>query len=221
MKKQVMIIGLGQFGMSLTRSLSERGVEILAIDRKNELVRIASEFVTEALCFNATDEAALAQIAPERRDICIVAIGDDSREASIICTALLRQMGAKRIIGRANDALHERILYLVGAHEVVNPERDFGERFANRVVYEGLMGELRLGKDLVLTEMQVPSSFVGKTLLELKLPKRFGITVVAVRTEGESGIQTPQPNEVLKEKDIVVVVSKMDSVKKLLERIAV
>ena len=128
-RRQVVVIGLGQFGMALTRSLSERGADVIAIDTQPDKIQMAAAFASEALCFDATDEEALARINPAKRDVCVCATGDQSKEAAIIVTALLRQLGAPRIIARANDDLHKRILLLVGAHEVVNPEWAFGERF--------------------------------------------------------------------------------------------
>ena len=212
MRKQIMIIGLGQFGMSLARSLSEKGAEVLAVDSNPELIRSASQFVEEAVCFDATDEIALGQTAPARRDVCICAIGSDSKEASIICTALLRQQGGKRILARANDPLHERILRLVGAHEVVNPERDFGDRLANRLVFEGVIDEMPLGEDLVITEIKLPDSLAGRTLTDLKLPNLFGITVVAIRNEINGEIRIPNAQDPLSEKETLVIVSKRGAV---------
>jgi len=131
MIQQILIIGLGQFGMSLARTLSQKGAEVLAVDPQKHLVQEASVFVTEALAMDATDEVELARLHPEKRDAVVCAIGDDSKEQSIICTALLRQMGAPFIVARANDKMHQRILHLVGAHKIVNPEQEFGMRFAN------------------------------------------------------------------------------------------
>jgi trk system potassium uptake protein len=217
MKKQAIVIGLGYFGTSLARALTERDVEVLAVDRRADRVQEAAGFVTEAVRFDTTDEAALAQTAPERRDICVCAIGDESKESSIICTALLRQMGARRIISRANDALHERILRLVGAHEVVNPEREYGQRLANRLCYERILGEMSLGEDLVITEIKVPESFVGKSLIELGLPKKHGVTVVAIR-RGQA-VQLPNPAEPIFEGDIAVVVARPGTVQHMMERL--
>jgi len=217
MSKQAMIIGLGQFGLSLAKALAEKGVEVLAVDSDPELVRQAATVVDEAISFDATDETALGRTAPGRRDVCICGIGGDSKEASIICTALLRQQGAKRIIARANDPLHERILRLVGAHEVVNPERDFGERLANRLVYEGIIGEMPLGPMLVVTELKLPPKLAGQTLIDLKLPSKYGITVVAVRQEGAGDIRIPQAQDPLTENDVLVIVSRRGAVGKWLE----
>jgi len=209
LRKQAMVIGLGQFGTSLARSLTERHVEVLAVDRRPERVQAISSLVSDAVCMDAMDEEALARAAPERRDICVCAVGPESREASIVVTALLRQMGAPRIVARASDDLHERILRLVGAHEVVNPERAFGERFASRLIFSGIIEELPLGEDLVITELLPPPAIVGRTLIELGLPRRHEITVVAIRRAGErsSHILLPDPKDPLRADDILVVVA--------------
>lgn len=215
--KQAVVIGLGQFGMSIARSLAERGVEVLAVDIHEDRVRRAAEFVAEAACFDATDADALARSSPDKRDVCVCAIGDESKDASIICTAMLRQMGAPRVIARANDTVHARILNLVGAHQVVNPEQEFGTRFASQIIHENIVGELPLGADLFITEFRPPASFVGKTLTDLALPRKHGVTVVAIRREDASGIAIPKPSETIHEGDTLVVVSTEGAVEKLVE----
>lgn len=215
MSQQVLIIGLGQFGMSLARTLSEKGAEVLAVDRSKNLVEEASAFVTEVIMVDATDESELARLEPARRDCCVCAIGDDSKEASIICTALLRQMGAPWVIGRANNAMHRRILQLVGAHLVVNPEEEFGRRFANRLVNRHVISDMPLGEDLHLTELSIHPSMVGKSLIELALPKRFGIMVVAIRRGTPSKVLQPDPKEPLVADDRLIIVSSETAIPKL------
>ncbi len=217
MSQQILIIGLGQFGMSLARTLSDKGAEVLAVDRQKNLVEEAAAFATEALVMDATDETELALLQPGKRDSSVCAIGDDSKEASIICTALLRQMGAPWIIARANNLLHQRILQLVGAHLVVNPEHEFGKRFANRLIYRNVVADMPLGEDLQLTEIQVHPAMIGKSLMELALPKRFGVMVVAVRRGSPSRVVQPSPSEPLQENDNLVIVSKESAIPKLLK----
>jgi trk system potassium uptake protein TrkA len=217
MAKQAIVIGLGHFGMSVARALAERGAEVLAVDSAEDRVRVAAGFVAEAACFDATDTDALARSSPERRDVCICAIGDESREASIICTALLRQTGARRVIARANDELHARILYLVGAHQVVNPEREFGERFARQIMYESVLGEMPLGESLRIAEIRPPAAYVGKTLAELRLPAKHGVTVVAVRRAGTNDVTMPGPTSQIGNDDVLVVVSDEKGIDGLLE----
>jgi len=215
MAQQILIIGLGQFGMSLARTLSEKGAEVLAVDRRKALVEEAAAFVTEVVLVDATDESELARLEPAKRDCCICAIGDDSKEASIICTALLRQMGAPWVIGRANNAMHRRILLLVGAHLVVNPEEEFGRRFANRLINRHVISDMPLGEDLHLTELSIHPSMVGKSLIELALPKRFGVMVVAIRRGTPSKVLQPDPSEPLAANDRLIIVSSESAIPKL------
>jgi len=217
--QQAIVIGLGQFGMALARALAERGVEVFAVDVREERVRAGAEFAGGAACFDATQADALERTAPERRDVCVCAIGDEAKEGSIICTALLRQMGARRVIARANDALHARILLLVGAHQVVNPEREFGDRFANQVIHQDIKGELSLGDGMLITEASTPEPFVGRSLAELALPGRFGITVVAVRRSAQESVVLPGPETQLEPGDVMVMIAKRGAVARMLEEV--
>ncbi|MCA9528892.1 MAG: TrkA family potassium uptake protein [Myxococcales bacterium] len=217
MKKQALVIGLGQFGMSVVRSLDDLGVEVMAVDSNAERVRYASEFAEEAVAFDATDEASLGKAGPKNRDLCVCAIGDEAREASILCTALLRQMGAARIIARAADPLHERILRLIGAHEVINPERAFGEWFATHLAFRNVRAEYPFGRAMTVSEVALPAAFVGRTLAELALPRKHGITIAAIQ-RGEDTVVTPRPDDPLEEGDVLIIVALKGRVAKLMER---
>jgi trk system potassium uptake protein TrkA len=215
MAQQILIIGLGHFGMSLSRTLSEKGAEVLAVDVNSSLVEEAAAFVAEAVVIDATDEAELARLEPRRRDVAVCAIGDDSKESSIICTALLRQMGAPVVISRANDKLHQRILQLVGAHQVVNPEQEYGKRFANRLLYRDIVVDTNLGEDLHLTEIRIQPGMINKTLIELALPKRYGVMVVGIRRGSPSRVLQPSPNDPLQAEDHLIIVSSESAIPKL------
>ena len=215
MAQQILIIGLGQFGMSLSRTLSEKGAEVLAVDVNRSLVEEAAAFVAEAVVIDATDEIELARLEPRKRDAAVCAIGDDSKESSIICTALLRQMGAPVVISRANDKMHQRILQLVGAHQVVNPEQEFGKRFANRLLYRDIVVDTNLGEDLHLTEIRIQPGMIGKTLMELALPKRYGVMVVGIRRGTPTRVLQPSANDPLLAEDHLIIVSNESAIPKL------
>lgn len=217
MAQQVIIIGLGQLGMSLARTFSDKGAEVLAVDLQKHLVEEAAEFVTEAVILDAADESDLAHLKPSVRDIAICAIGENSRESSIICTALLKQMGAPLIISRASDSMHRRILELVGADQVINPEEEFGRRLANRLFYRDIVTSTPLGEDLQITEMSTLKGMVGKSLAELELPKKFGVMVVAIRRGNPSHLFQPYPQEKLLETDTLVIASTEDSISKMIK----
>lgn len=219
--KQALVVGLGMFGMSLARELTDRKVEVLCIDKDPDLVQSASDIVSEALCVDGTDESALADLRPERRDLCICAIGEDSRDASIVCTALLRQLGARHILARSYDPLHERILRLVGAHEVVDPERAFGRRLAARLAFRGVLDQIPLGHDLEISEIAVPRAFIGKSLRELELPKRFGVFVVALRgaEDEQSNMRMPDADAGLENRDVLILASGRGSLERMMEKL--
>lgn len=217
--KQAMIIGLGQFGCALARTLASRGVEVLAIDRSEVAVRRVSDRVADCLVMDASLESALAELEPARRDLCVCAIGSEARDSAIIVTAMLRQLGAPRVVARANDDTTARILQLVGAHDVVNPERAFGERLASRLLYTGVLEELPLGDDLVISEIRPPRVLVGRTLRELDLRRRAKLSVVAIRREagGRGRVLLPTADEQIQSSDILVVVAASDAVHRLVE----
>jgi trk system potassium uptake protein TrkA len=219
--KSVLVLGLGQFGMSLARSLASHGVDVTAVDTREDRVQAAAAFVSDALVLDARDEAGLARLGPARHETCVVAIGDDGREASIVATALLRQMGAPRVLARATDAMHERILRLVGAHEVVDPERLEAERVSKRLSHTGVVDEIRLGESLTITELRPPPAFVGRNLVDLALNRRFGVTVVAVhRLEaGAPVVLLPDPYDPIRGDDILVLVAAAGAVLAMTERV--
>jgi trk system potassium uptake protein TrkA len=213
MAQQILIIGLGQFGMALAHALSEKGAEVLAVDRNRGKVEEASEFVAEAVAIDATDETELLRLQPAQRDAVVCAIGDSNKEASIICTALLRQMGVRHIISRANDKVHKRILQLVGAHEIITPELEFGKRFAAKMLYRNILADTTLGEDLLLTELCPPASMIGKNLIQLELPKKFDVIVAAIR-RGDK-LQRPDPMEKLTADDRLIIVSSEEAIARL------
>ena len=215
--KQILVIGLGQFGLSLVRSLASAGAEVIAVDRAKDKIRLVADVAASVSCLDATDEAALAALAPDRRDACICAIGDESRESSIICTALLRQLGARQVLARATDPVHERILGLIGAHEVINPESVVGKRVAMRMAYEGVRDELTLAGDLVVTDVLAPVALLGHSLAALDLPRRHGVTVAAIRRGDE--IVTPRGDVSVQEGDALILVSRPGKVTAMLEKL--
>ncbi len=217
MRKQALVIGLGQFGMGVVESMNELNVEVLAVDSRSERVKIAAPIATEVAVFDATDEASLAKVAPAKRDVCVCAIGDESKEASILCTALLKQLGASRIFARASNELHARILKLVGAHEVTNPERAFGRSIALHLTHDRVQTELPIGMGLVVSEVALPLVLAGRALAGLQLRAEHHITVVAIQ-RGTKVFSEPDPNAPLVEGDRLVVVATREALTRFAER---
>ena len=152
MRMQVLIIGLGQFGMSLAKTLSDKGAEVIGADIDKELVDEASAFLEDVICLDATDEISLAKLCPKDRDIVICAIG--SREASILTTALLKQMGCENVIARAAEKIHERILKAVGAKSVINPDEEYGKKYAYKILFHNVITDVS-SDDIQLLEIDI------------------------------------------------------------------
>ena len=193
MTQQILIIGLGQFGMTLARTLAQKGAEVLAIDSQKSRVEEAAAFVTEAVAIDARDEISLARLEPRKRDVSICAIA------------------------RANDPVHRRILQLVGAHDIINPEEEFGKRFANRIMYRTIIADTNLGDDLQLTEIHTLPWMAGKTLIELGLPKHFGVMVAGIRPNGKGNIIQPIPGQPLNPDDSLIIVSNETAMSQLIQ----
>lgn len=212
MSTQVLIIGLGQFGMSLARTLSEKGAEVIAADSDKELVEEAASFLDDAICLDATDETAMARLCPKERDVVICAIG--AREPSILTTAILKQMGCKNIIARATDKIHERILKAVGAKNVINPDAEYGKKFAYKILFQNIIND-ETSENIQLLEINVQPFMEGKNLIELALPNKYGIIVAAIKKGNK--LTRPFPNEILDTKDKLLLVCTEDAIAKMIE----
>ncbi|GAB3678353.1 potassium channel family protein [Saccharopolyspora tripterygii] len=180
---QVVVIGLGRFGSSLAAELVLRGSEVLALDsRPNVVQRYADEFTHTAVA-DSTDPETLRQLGVHQFKRAVVAIGTEL-EASILTTSLLADFGIPHIWAKATSRQHGRILERVGAHHVVLPEHEMGERVAH-LVNGRMLDYIELAEHYALIKIHAPAEAVGHTLGELKLRSKYGVTVVGIKQPGE------------------------------------
>ena len=210
--KQFAIIGVGRFGSSVALTLAKMGYEILALDVSEERVNDIVEHVTHAVQIDALDEHALRSVGIRNFDVVVVAIGQDI-QANILVTVMLKEMGVKNVVAKAQNALHGRVLERVGADKVVFPERDMGEKVAHALVSKNIMEQISLSPEHSLVEMLAPSLFINKTLLESQARNKYGVSILAIRREGEL-IISPTAQERIMEGDILVVIGKTDRLQK-------
>lgn len=213
--KQVAVIGLGRFGSSVARTLAESGCEVLAVDADEARVKAVADEVTDAVRANALDEEALRALGLRNFEVVVVAIGHEV-EASILVTVLLKEMGIPKIVAKAQDELHGRVLQKVGADMVVFPERDMGVRLAHTLISRNVIDEIQLSTDYSILEMVVPHRFLGRNLKELELRQRFGLTILAIRREDRI-IVSPDAEQTLEEGDILVALGQPDKLEELNE----
>ncbi len=199
------VIGLGMFGRAVALSLTSHGQAVLGIDSdRDEVDRIASELDT-VVCADTTDEEALRELRVERISCAVVAIGAQSMEASILTTTLLRQLGVSQIVARALGPLHARVLRAVGAHRVINPEREMGENLALQLAQPTVLERFDLGDEVEVAELEAPRAFIGRTLVELGVRRRFGLSVAAIR-RADKVFATLDGGEQIREGDVLIVI---------------
>ena len=185
MSGEFAVIGLGQFGRAVALSLVREGAAVLAIDQLEERAQLVESEVDAVACADATDERALNELGLERMSCVVVAMGARARETSILTTSLLRQRGIPRIISRAANELHARVLLAVGAHEVINPELQMGQRLARNLAHPTILEQIALDENTNLVEVATPEQFIGKSMTEVDLKRRYGVSVIAVRRAGQ------------------------------------
>ncbi|MEA5026698.1 Ktr system potassium uptake protein A [bioreactor metagenome] len=204
MAKSIAVIGIGRFGFSVAKTLSQLGHQVLAVDVNEEQIKLASGYVTHAVQADTTDERALIQLGIRNFDFVVISMGDDIR-ASILTTVICKEQGAKYIIAKAADDLHARLLYKTGADKVVQPETEAGIRLAKSLVSENIIDYLELSDEYSVHEIRIPKIWVGKSLASLDIRVKYDVTVIGIR-RSETILVTLDPNEPLLAGDIIIMI---------------
>ncbi|MCG9479253.1 MAG: TrkA family potassium uptake protein [Actinomycetia bacterium] len=215
MKKQFLVIGLGRFGASVARTLTQGGYSVVGIDQSEDRIQRVSEEISDVMKCDATDVDILSSIGVPDFEACIVCIGEKYIQNSILVTLLLKEKGAKKIIAKAGTKTQGRVLYKVGADKIVYPEKDMGERVARSLTSSNIIDFLEVSPDISIIEMKVPSMIIGKDLIELNLRHKYGVTIISVKT-GEENIQSPPPVDYkFQANDEITVIGDNKKLKKL------
>jgi trk system potassium uptake protein TrkA len=203
MMKQYIVIGLGRFGISVATTLSEKGHDVLAIDRDEDPVQEITEIVTHAVQVEATDEDSLKTLGVNNFDVAVVSIGDDIH-SNILATLILKELGVEYVVTKAQNELHGKVLNKIGADKIVYPERDMGTRVAHNLVTSNVLDYIELAPDYSIIEVLATTSLVGKTLQELELRPKFGLNVIAIK-KGNNINVTPEAKDRVESGDVLVV----------------
>jgi trk system potassium uptake protein TrkA len=216
MKKQIVVIGLGRFGISLATTLSSLGHDVLAVDKdENKIQNIASQ-VTHAIQADATNESVLKELGVADFEIAIVAIGS-AIESSVLTTILLKKLGVNYVIARANDELHGSILEKIGADNVVYAEREMGIRVAHGVTLIELSDYITVVPGYGVARFKVPPHLAGDSLSSLGFGHEGKWEVAAFLIQrGEEVIVNPSQGEVVKPDDVLILAGGDDKMEKML-----
>jgi trk system potassium uptake protein TrkA len=197
------VIGLGRFGYYVARTLAQGGAEVIACDVDEEKVREISEYVSLAYVLDATDAKALKESGIANVDTAVVSIGENI-EASILIVVQLKELGVKEIVAKAVNPLHGKVLEKLGVDRVVYPEKEMAIRVAHSLLVGEFIEEIPIGEKYSLFELKAFDFMLGKTLRELDIRKRFGVSVLAIK-RGENLIVNPMGDEKVLPGDILLV----------------
>jgi len=209
------VIGLGNFGAALVKALAADGHEIIAIDKEKERVQEVQKHAVQAIIADATQKKVLEELGLEKMDAVILSLGKDLG-ATVLITLYLRDLKVKKIVAKIANEDHGRILERIGATDIVFPERDMAFRLAQALTAPNILDFLPLSPEYSIIELAPPKEFVGKSLGELQLRRRYGINVLAVKQlVPEKLIVNPGADFVIKDSDILYVLAKQDDVERL------
>lgn len=211
--KQYLVVGLGRFGSAIAETLCAAGEEVLGVDVNLELVEDMRDRITHTVQLDAMDRDALEALGVQDFDVAFVTMGMDIRASGII-TLQLKELGVKRVIAKAHDAFHGRMLEKLGADEVLFPERDMGRRIAHNLVSSNIIDYLELSPDYSMAEVRPPEEWVGQALRALDLRGRLGVNVIAIKN-GEALNPMPRPDDIIQTGDALLVVAHEKTLAKL------
>lgn len=217
-KRTFAVIGLGRFGSAMATTLAELGHEVIGIDGNDERVNALADHIAHTVRLDATDERALRAAGIEDVDVAVVSIGENL-EASLLVVTLVKELGIPDIVAKAVTPLHGRILEKLGVTRVVFPEREMAIRVAHSLVMPNVLDYIELSGDFSIVEVPAPADFVGRTLRDIGLRARLGLTIIAIRRPGSTGTApttvSPGPDDVVGKGDVLALLGSKERLARL------
>ncbi len=211
--KQFAVLGLGRFGQSIVKTLSQNGNNVLACDIDEDVVQDMSEIATHVVQVDVTDEHAMARLGLRNFDVVIVAIGSNL-ESSTMATLIAKEQGAKYVLSKAKNHMQKSILEKVGADKVVLPEWEMGNRVATNLITTNVIDFINLSDEFTIAEIEPLNDWVGLSLQKANIRAHTGINIVAIK-RGKRVIVSLKPDEIIQEEDILVAIGEISDLQRL------
>lgn len=214
-KKKFLVIGLGRFGRSLAATLAQLNADVMAVDKSPKAIAAAEveEYCRTAMELDSTSKAALMECdIPQFEAVCICI----AHEQTSIMTALLCvELGARRVVAKAQSDMQGEVLYKLGVNQVVFPERDAGASLAHKLISSDILQSIALSDDYSTAEFSAAPEWIGKTLAELEFRNRYGLSVIGIRRVGTDLNINPLPDDAIALEDRIYVIGSIDSIRKV------
>ena len=202
--KSILLIGLGRFGRHIAKKLDELHHQVMAVDKEDTRVDAVLPFVTNAQIGDATNEDFLSSLGVGNFDVCIVAIGD-SFQNSLEVTSLLKELGARMVVARAARDVHAKFLLRNGADEIVYPERQLADWVAIRYSADHILDYIELDEEHAIFEISIPEEWLGKTIGQLDIRKKYDINIMALKTNDIMNLEISSDTQLLKGSTMLVL----------------
>lgn len=211
--KTYAVIGLGKYGRAVAEELVKSGADVLAIDYNEEYVNDASTIIPVCKCADITDPKVVEQLGLAEVDVVIVAMATNL-EASVMAITLCKEVGVKTVIAKCSDEMQRKIMSRVGADVVVFPEKESGIRLAKNLLSAGFSDLIELSEEVSMVEMDMKETWIGKTLLQLDIRKKYSMNVVAIR-QGQQIYTDIDPQKPLEADMKLIVIANLKQLKKI------
>ena len=211
-KKTILLIGLGRFGLHIAKKLHELGHEVMAVDVNEERINQAVPYVTDAQIGNSTNEEFLKSLGINNYDLCIVTISDDF-QSSLETTSLLKELGAKKVVSRAERDGQAKFLLRNGADEIVYPEKQLASWMAIKYSADHILDYIKLDNEHAIFEVSVPKEWIGKTIGEIDIRKKYGINILGIK-DGKKLNVNVTPSQILSLELSLLVIGDYKKLKK-------
>lgn len=211
--KQFIVIGLGRFGQSVAKTLFQMGYDVLAVDEDENAVQEIADSVTHAVQMDATDEYALRTLGIRNFDIAVVSIGTNI-QSSIMVTLNLKEAGIKKVVAKATNDMHAKLLTKIGADRVVLPEMDMGIRVAHNLVSANILDVIELSPDYSIVEVTAPNQWYDKEIKTIDARAKYGINIMAIKTKDDINV-SPRASDMIREGDVLVVIGSIEDLSKI------
>ena len=202
--KSILLIGLGRFGRHIAKKLDELHHQVMAVDKEDTRVDAVLPFVTNAQIGDATNEDFLSSLGVGNFDVCIVAIGDNFQN-SLEVTSLLKELGARMVVSRAARDVHAKFLLRNGADEIVYPERQLADWVAIRYSADHILDYIELDEEHAIFEISIPREWIGKTIGQLDIRKKYDINIMALKTNDIMNLEISSDTQLLKDSTMLVL----------------
>lgn len=218
-KKSYAIFGLGRYGVAVARELIKNGADVLAVDINEENINDIVSEIPLCKCADVTDINVLNKLGIANFDVVIIAMASNL-EASVMATTLCKELGVEKVIVKCSSEMHQKILKKIGADEVIFPENESGTRLAKNLLSGGFIDMVELSDEIAVINIDVIDDWIGKTLMDLNLRKKYGINIIAINENGNVSIDVNPTKPLTKNMELVIVadVKKLDKLMKGLNK---